>query len=113
MQKLLEEDVERRRKAAEVVQPPVQKLPEQKEEPQAKIKEKQEAPVKKKSNKLFPDSPLFKEWGGNLSEDEQREAQSLFDKYGYNVFLSDRLPLDRAIADTRDKRYALLSPMKL
>ncbi|KAK1888375.1 putative polypeptide N-acetylgalactosaminyltransferase 8 [Dissostichus eleginoides] len=104
MQKLLEEDVERRRKAAEVVQPPVQKCPEQKEEPEAKIEEKQEAPVKKKSNKLFPDSPLFKEWGGNLSEDEQREAQSLFDKYGYNVFLSDRLPLDRAIADTRDKR---------
>ncbi|KAI4825575.1 hypothetical protein KUCAC02_021255 [Chaenocephalus aceratus] len=107
MQKLLEEDVEQRRKAAELVQPPVQKLPEQKEEPQAKIEEKQEAPVKKKSNKLFPDSPLFKEWGGNLSEDEQREAQSLFDKYGYNVFLSDRLPLDRAIADTRDKSYAL------
>uniref|UniRef100_UPI0037E72B73 probable polypeptide N-acetylgalactosaminyltransferase 8 isoform X2 n=1 Tax=Semicossyphus pulcher TaxID=241346 RepID=UPI0037E72B73 len=44
------------------------------------------------------------EWGDNLSEEDQKEAQALFEKYGYNVFLSDRLPLDRALPDTRDKR---------
>uniref|UniRef100_A0A668TGP3 Polypeptide N-acetylgalactosaminyltransferase n=1 Tax=Oreochromis aureus TaxID=47969 RepID=A0A668TGP3_OREAU len=43
-------------------------------------------------------------WGANLSEDDQREAQSLYEKYGYNVFLSDRLPLDRPLPDTRDPR---------
>uniref|UniRef100_A0A3Q4HPC9 Polypeptide N-acetylgalactosaminyltransferase n=1 Tax=Neolamprologus brichardi TaxID=32507 RepID=A0A3Q4HPC9_NEOBR len=36
--------------------------------------------------------------------DDQREAQSLYEKYGYNVFLSDRLPLDRPLPDTRDPR---------
>ncbi|XP_056138177.1 probable polypeptide N-acetylgalactosaminyltransferase 8 [Lampris incognitus] len=59
---------------------------------------------KKKTKKLFPKSALFKEWEENLSEDEQREAQALFEKYGYNVFLSDRLPLDRVLPDTRDPR---------
>ncbi|CAF98875.1 unnamed protein product, partial [Tetraodon nigroviridis] len=52
----------------------------------------------------FPDSALFKEWGENLSEADQREAEALFKKYGYNVFLSDRLPLDRPLADTREPR---------
>uniref|UniRef100_A0A3B5A7D1 Polypeptide N-acetylgalactosaminyltransferase n=1 Tax=Stegastes partitus TaxID=144197 RepID=A0A3B5A7D1_9TELE len=33
-----------------------------------------------------------------------REAQGLFEIYGYNVFLSNRLPLDRKIPDTRDGR---------
>lgn len=99
MQKMLEEDRDRWRKAAEVKQPPV------KEQPEAKIEDQKEALVEKKSKKLFPDSALFKEWGENLSEDDQREAQGLFEKYGYNVFLSDRLPLDRALPDTRDPRY--------
>ncbi|KAG9342680.1 hypothetical protein JZ751_016117 [Albula glossodonta] len=58
--------------------------------------------------KLFPGSPLFKKWGGNLSEEEQREAQEVFKKYGYNVFLSDRLPLDRKLLDTRDKSVVLI-----
>lgn len=98
MQKMLEEDRDRWRKAAEVKQPPV------KEQPEAKIEDQKEALVEKKSKKLFPDSALFKEWGENLSEDDQREAQGLFEKYGYNVFLSDRLPLDRALPDTRDPR---------
>ncbi|XP_022605726.1 probable polypeptide N-acetylgalactosaminyltransferase 8 [Seriola dumerili] len=103
MQKMLEED--RQRKGAEVQQqPPAQKQPEQKEQPEAKIQEQKEPPKPKKSGKLYPDSALFKGWGENLSEDDQREAQGLFEKYGYNVFLSDRLPLDRALPDTRDPR---------
>ncbi|XP_044049368.1 probable polypeptide N-acetylgalactosaminyltransferase 8 isoform X2 [Siniperca chuatsi] len=106
MQKILEEDRGRQRKAAEVEQPPVMKQPEQKEQPEAKIQDQKEPPKEKMSNKLFPDSALFKEWGENLSEDDQREAQGLFVKYGYNVFLSDRLPLDRVLPDTRDPRCA-------
>uniref|UniRef100_A0A8C3GAH3 Polypeptide N-acetylgalactosaminyltransferase 8 n=1 Tax=Cyclopterus lumpus TaxID=8103 RepID=A0A8C3GAH3_CYCLU len=82
-----------------IEQPPVKKQPEQ---PEAKIQDQQKAP--KESKQLFPDSYLFKKWGENLSEDDQREAQDLYKKYGYNVFLSDRLPLDRALPDTRDKR---------
>uniref|UniRef100_A0A8C6WGI9 Polypeptide N-acetylgalactosaminyltransferase n=1 Tax=Neogobius melanostomus TaxID=47308 RepID=A0A8C6WGI9_9GOBI len=42
-------------------------------------------------------------WGTNLSEEEQKEAQTLFQLYGYNVYLSDRLPLDRALPDTRER----------
>ncbi|XP_069018758.1 probable polypeptide N-acetylgalactosaminyltransferase 8 [Embiotoca jacksoni] len=67
----------------------------------AKIKPPEE---EKKSSKLFPESALFNEWGEDLSEDDQRKAQDQFEKYGYNVFLSDRLPLDRALPDTREQR---------
>ena len=56
---------------------------------------------KKVVKKLYPDSPLFKKWGDELSEEEQKEAEELFQRYGYNSFLSDRLPLNREIADTR------------
>lgn len=69
--------------------------------------DRHKAPEKKKPSKLFPKSVLFKTWGANLSEDDQREAEVLFWKYGYNVFLSDRLPLDRPLPDTRDPRYVL------
>ncbi|XP_068588059.1 probable polypeptide N-acetylgalactosaminyltransferase 8 [Cebidichthys violaceus] len=96
MQTMLEEDRGRQRIAAEVKQQP--------EQPEAKIQDQQKAPKEKQFNKLFADSVLFKEWGGSLSEDDQREAHGLYEKYGYNVFLSDRLPLDRALPDTRDKR---------
>ncbi|XP_060740780.1 probable polypeptide N-acetylgalactosaminyltransferase 8 isoform X1 [Tachysurus vachellii] len=57
-------------------------------------------------NKLFPNSELFSRWGEDLSEEKQRQAERLFQLYGYNVFLSDRLPLNRTLPDTRDVRCA-------
>lgn len=54
---------------------------------------------------LFPESLLFQKWGRNLSHDEQREAQAGYIKYGYNVYLSDRLPINRPLPDTRDPRW--------
>lgn len=54
--------------------------------------------------KLFPKSYLFAKWGDGLSEEEQKEAENLFKIYGYNVFLSNQLPLDRELPDTRDKK---------
>jgi len=59
---------------------------------------------KKPAKKLFPNSYLFKEWTVELSEADQRKAEDLFQKYGYNAFLSDQLPLDRELPDTRDQR---------
>uniref|UniRef100_A0A8P4KHP0 Polypeptide N-acetylgalactosaminyltransferase n=1 Tax=Dicentrarchus labrax TaxID=13489 RepID=A0A8P4KHP0_DICLA len=56
--------------------------------------------------KLYPNSALFSKWGDELSEEEQKEAESLFQRYGYNAFLSDRLPLNREIPDTRPLRCA-------
>lgn len=106
MYKLLEEDRGTHRIAAEAAEVLVQKPVEQ-EAPEEKKKDQAERAAQKagKPKKLFPNSALFKEWGGeNLSEDEQREAQALFEKYGYNVFLSDRLPLSRDLPDTRDPR---------
>lgn len=73
--------------------PPAEKPPEPKAE-------EQKDPAKPK--KLFPKSALFRKWGSNLSEDEQKEAEALFKLYGYNVFLSDRLPLDRQLPETRE-----------
>ncbi|CAB1345936.1 unnamed protein product [Coregonus sp. 'balchen'] len=56
--------------------------------------------------KLYPNSALFRSWGDELSEEEQKEAEGLFQTYGYNAFLSDRLPLNREIPDTRDPKCA-------
>ncbi|MED6289591.1 hypothetical protein CHARACLAT_004392 [Characodon lateralis] len=95
MQRILEEDRDTQRKVADVLKEAIQ---EQKEQHHQEV-----PPQKKKSSKVFPGSPLFKGWGENLSEDEQKEAQVLFEKYGYNVFLSDRLPLDRPLPETREK----------
>ncbi|XP_054882336.1 probable polypeptide N-acetylgalactosaminyltransferase 8 isoform X2 [Poeciliopsis prolifica] len=73
---------------------------EQEEEKGVKVKEK------KLVKKLYPNSSLFRKWGADLSEEEQKKAEELFQQYGYNVFLSDRLPLNRDIPDTRPKRCA-------
>nr|XP_011743828.1 probable polypeptide N-acetylgalactosaminyltransferase 8 isoform X2 [Macaca nemestrina] len=54
--------------------------------------------------KLFPHSQLFRQWGEDLSEAQQKKAQDLFRKFGYNAYLSNQLPLNRTIPDTRDYR---------
>lgn len=102
MQKMLIEGRDWQRKMAEDRQAAVKK-----EQPDTKIQAHNEAAKEKEYKKLFPDSALFKGWGENLSEVDQKEAEALFNKYGYNVFLSDRLPLDRALPDTREPRYKL------
>ncbi|XP_075909067.1 polypeptide N-acetylgalactosaminyltransferase 18-like [Petromyzon marinus] len=48
-----------------------------------------------------PDKVLFSNWGKELTLREKRIACSEFLKYGYNIYLSDRLPLDRDIPDYR------------
>ncbi|XP_038432476.1 probable polypeptide N-acetylgalactosaminyltransferase 8 isoform X7 [Canis lupus familiaris] len=53
---------------------------------------------------LFPDSQLFRQWGEDLSEAQQKKAEDLFQEFGYNVYLSNQLPLNRTIPDTRDSR---------
>lgn len=70
--------------------------------PQKNAEVKKEVKVVRK---LYPNSALFRTWGGELSEEEQKEAEKLFQRYGYNAFLSDRLPLNREIPDTRPPRY--------
>lgn len=69
--------------------------------PQKKSDGKKERKVVRK---LYPNSFLFHKWGEELSEEEQKEAETLFLRYGYNAFLSDRLPLNREIPDTRPPR---------
>ncbi|XP_068458747.1 probable polypeptide N-acetylgalactosaminyltransferase 8 [Clinocottus analis] len=54
--------------------------------------------------KVYPNSFLFAKWGDELSEEEQNEAQALYQMYGYNAFLSNQMPIDRKLPDTRDKR---------
>lgn len=102
MQKMLIDGRDWQRKMAEDRQAAVKK-----EQPDTKIQAHNEADKEKKNKKLFPDSALFNGWGENLSEEDQKEAEALFHKYGYNVFLSDRLPLDRELPDTREPRYKL------
>ncbi|XP_037538976.1 probable polypeptide N-acetylgalactosaminyltransferase 8 [Nematolebias whitei] len=63
--------------------------------------EKQQKPV---IPKLYPDSYLFTSWGDDLSQEEQKEAEALFHIYGYNAFLSNRIPLNRKLPDSRDSR---------
>ncbi|XP_067437563.1 probable polypeptide N-acetylgalactosaminyltransferase 8 [Thunnus thynnus] len=79
------------------------KLEKKEPVPQKNAEVKKERKVVRK---LYPNSWLFQRWGEELSEEEQREAENLFQKYGYNAFLSDRLPLNREIPDTRPARCA-------
>lgn len=53
---------------------------------------------------LFPDSQLFRQWGKDLSEAQQKKAEDLFEKFGYNVYLSNQLSFNRTIPDSRDSR---------
>ncbi|KAJ3594000.1 hypothetical protein NHX12_006332 [Muraenolepis orangiensis] len=49
----------------------------------------------------FSDSSLFAHWGKELSPENRRVALKLFQYYGYNSYLSDRLSFDRPIPDLR------------
>uniref|UniRef100_A0A8C7Y3S3 Polypeptide N-acetylgalactosaminyltransferase n=1 Tax=Oryzias sinensis TaxID=183150 RepID=A0A8C7Y3S3_9TELE len=49
----------------------------------------------------FSDSSLFTHWGQELSSDDRRVALKMFQYYGYNTYLSDRLSLSRPIPDLR------------
>ncbi|XP_020569993.1 probable polypeptide N-acetylgalactosaminyltransferase 8 [Oryzias latipes] len=73
---------------------------------QKTVMETERKEEKKAVRKLYPNSPLFRKWGDHLSEEEQKEAESLFKNYGYNAYLSDRLPLNREMPDTRPSRCA-------
>ncbi|CAB1322923.1 unnamed protein product, partial [Coregonus sp. 'balchen'] len=104
IQKMLVDESERF-KDQKVVAAPANSQPEQREQDEQKPKPQQEAP---KTSQLFLNSPLFQGWGENLSEEDQEAAQALFEKYGYNVFLSDRLPLNRELPDTRESNIAVV-----
>ncbi|EMP36835.1 Putative polypeptide N-acetylgalactosaminyltransferase-like protein 4, partial [Chelonia mydas] len=61
------------------------------------------APPKLEENpaEAFTDSSLFAHWGQDLSPENRRIALKQFQYYGYNAYLSDRLPLDRPLPDLR------------
>nr|XP_024650270.1 polypeptide N-acetylgalactosaminyltransferase 18-like [Macaca nemestrina] len=63
----------------------------------------QEAPAKPEEAEAepFTDSSLFAHWGQELSPEGRRVALKQFQYYGYNAYLSDRLPLDRPLPDLR------------
>ncbi|KAG7327207.1 hypothetical protein KOW79_008813 [Hemibagrus wyckioides] len=64
----------------------------------------QETPLKSDSNqedRSFADSSLFSHWGQDLNSESRRVALKMFQYYGYNGYLSERLPMDRAIPDYR------------
>uniref|UniRef100_A0A8C1NBC9 Polypeptide N-acetylgalactosaminyltransferase n=1 Tax=Cyprinus carpio TaxID=7962 RepID=A0A8C1NBC9_CYPCA len=64
----------------------------------------QESPLKGDDNQLdrsFSDSSLFNHWGQDLGPESRRAALKMFQYYGYNGYLSDRLSMDRPIPDYR------------
>ncbi|XP_016392334.1 polypeptide N-acetylgalactosaminyltransferase 18-like [Sinocyclocheilus rhinocerous] len=64
----------------------------------------QESPLKGDDNQLdrsFSDSSLFNHWGQELGPESRRVALKMFQYYGYNGYLSDRLSMDRPIPDYR------------
>ncbi|KAG8125809.1 hypothetical protein E2320_021003 [Naja naja] len=71
-----------------------------------------EAPLKPEENPAdaFIDSSLFAHWGQDLSPENQRTALKQFQYYGYNAYLSDRLPLDRPLPDFRPTGSVEKSP---
>ncbi|XP_036616574.1 probable polypeptide N-acetylgalactosaminyltransferase 8 [Trichosurus vulpecula] len=77
---------------------------EGKQAPTAPENRTQEEAEPKPQRKLFPNSLLFRRWGENLTESQQILAHDLFVQFGYNVYLSDRLPLNRSIEDIRSRR---------
>ncbi|XP_028812363.1 polypeptide N-acetylgalactosaminyltransferase 18-like [Denticeps clupeoides] len=52
-------------------------------------------------DRSFSDSSLFSHWGQELSPESRRVALKMFQYYGYNGYLSDRLSVDRPIPDLR------------
>ncbi|XP_044535555.1 probable polypeptide N-acetylgalactosaminyltransferase 8 [Gracilinanus agilis] len=69
----------------------------------------------KLQKKVFLQSTFFQKWGEDLTKAQQIQALVLFSMYGYNVYLSDHLPLNRSIPDTRplrclNKKYPLQLP---
>ncbi|ROL41194.1 Polypeptide N-acetylgalactosaminyltransferase 18 [Anabarilius grahami] len=63
-----------------------------------------ESPLKGDDNqedRSFADSSLFNHWGQDLGPESRRVALKMFQYYGYNGYLSDRLSMDRPIPDYR------------
>ncbi|KAA0723770.1 Polypeptide N-acetylgalactosaminyltransferase 18 [Triplophysa tibetana] len=53
------------------------------------------------ADRSFSDSSLFNHWGQDLGPENRRVALKMFQYYGYNGYLSDRLAMDRPIPDYR------------
>lgn len=66
-----------------------------------------ETPLKdsNQEDRSFSDSSLFSHWGQDLNSESRRVALKMFQYYGYNGYLSDRLPMDRAIPDYRPEGW--------
>lgn len=62
----------------------------------SKANENKEPVVEVKTMSLVPQT-----------EDEKVEERRGFERNGFNQYVSDRLPLDRAVPDTRDTRYGI------
>ncbi|XP_027712212.1 probable polypeptide N-acetylgalactosaminyltransferase 8 [Vombatus ursinus] len=77
---------------------------EGKQAPRASENRTQKETKHKPPRKLFPDSVLFQHWGEDLTESQQMLAHDLFIQFGYNVYLSDWLPLNCSIKDFRSRR---------
>ncbi|KAF5894621.1 polypeptide N-acetylgalactosaminyltransferase 18-like, partial [Clarias magur] len=62
-----------------------------------------ETPLKdsNQEDRSFSDSSLFSHWGQDLNSESRRVALKMFQYYGYNGYLSERLPMDRVIPDYR------------
>ncbi|XP_062051443.1 probable polypeptide N-acetylgalactosaminyltransferase 8 [Lepus europaeus] len=100
----LRESMKRAMKQQEDAIPTLQSVNEEEYPRQPAAKAKAHEAKNKAPGKLFPDSPLFRQWGEGLSKAQQLKAQDLFEKFGYNVYLSNQLPHNRSLPDTRDSR---------